>query len=107
METVGGIRPLEPGWSRFAIAPVPGPGLDWSKASFHSPRGKISVSWELGAAGLEVEATVPANTTARVVLPTDHGRMECVGAGRKWAKRAADNTFEVPAGHYRFSTGRP
>ncbi|NQX10358.1 hypothetical protein HQQ80_01825 [Microbacteriaceae bacterium VKM Ac-2855] len=44
--TVGGIAPLEPGYRRVLLAPVPGPGLNWCETSLDSPAGRIPVRWE-------------------------------------------------------------
>lgn len=41
---LGGLRPLEPGYRRFAVEPVPG-DLPSAALSFESVFGRIDVSW--------------------------------------------------------------
>ena len=43
--TIGGIRALAPGYARVRIAPRPGGGLTWARASHVSPHGLIAVAW--------------------------------------------------------------
>ena len=79
---VGGIRQLDghPGYERFAVAPRPGGGISWARVRHDSPRGRIAVSWRTGAAGLELDLTVPPASSAEVSLP-DGTRAEA-GPGR-------------------------
>ncbi|WP_432491475.1 family 78 glycoside hydrolase catalytic domain [Kineococcus auxinigenes] len=67
--TVAGLAPLEPGYARSLIAPQPGGGLTWARASLDTPHGELAVHWRQGDAGLEAEVTVPAGTTAVLRLP--------------------------------------
>lgn len=76
-ETVGGIRP--DGENRFVIAPQPGSALDCAEASYDSLYGTVSCRWERKNDGVEYQITVPANTTANVILPD--GTVETVSAG--------------------------
>ncbi|WP_308797433.1 family 78 glycoside hydrolase catalytic domain [Agromyces silvae] len=73
--SIGGIAPAEPGYRDIRIEPVPGGGLTSATGSFDSRYGTISSSWRIVEGGFELDATVPANTTATVVLP----------AGTQWA----------------------
>ncbi|GAA2135439.1 family 78 glycoside hydrolase catalytic domain [Glycomyces algeriensis] len=67
--TAAGLAPLEPGYRRLLVAPVPLAGLDWAAAAHETPYGRAAVRWEAADGGLVVRATVPPNTSARVVLP--------------------------------------
>jgi alpha-L-rhamnosidase len=68
--TVGGISPLEPGYARVLVAPRPGGGLTWAKASLRTPHGRVGVSWSLaGDGGLAADVEVPDGVTAVVRLP--------------------------------------
>jgi alpha-L-rhamnosidase len=71
---VAGLRPLEPGYRRFRVAPRPGGGLTWAEAHHDSPYGPIDVRWERDGDRLDVDVTVPPGTTAEVVLPTGDAR---------------------------------
>jgi len=73
--TVGGLSPLEPGWSRALVKPQPGGTLTSAKTSFDSPYGKYAVSWELHGEVLSVDVRVPPNGHAVVDLPGVHEEM--------------------------------
>ena len=80
--TVGGLSPLEPGWKRFLVRPVPGGTLTSADARFESPQGEASCSWELGGKDdgtVKVKVTVPLNATAVVEKPD--GTVE-LGSGK-------------------------
>ncbi len=77
--SVGGLAPLEPGYRRILVAPQPGGGLTWARASLETPHGLAAVRWDLDGADLQVEITVPEGTEAVLRLP---GRDdETLGAG--------------------------
>jgi alpha-L-rhamnosidase len=67
---VAGIQLLdEPAYRRFRIAPSPGGGLTWAEAVHDSAHGRIESSWRLDGGRYHLHATVPAGTSAEVVLP--------------------------------------
>ncbi|KAF5687155.1 alpha-L-rhamnosidase [Fusarium denticulatum] len=78
--TIAGIQPLEPGWKRIRIAPVPGGTITSCHARFISPYGEVDVSWQLAGDKIHLSATIPGNTEAEVTLPG--GEPEVVGSGR-------------------------
>lgn len=58
-----------PAFKHFTIQPHIGDGLDWVEATYESMYGEIKSAWRKSeAGGIELEVTVPANTTARVRL---------------------------------------
>src|SRR5690606_8251566 len=58
-----------PAFKHFTIQPHIGAGLDWVEATYKSRHGEIKSAWRKSeAGGIELEVTVPANTTARVRL---------------------------------------
>ena len=87
-QIIGGIAPLEPGYSRVLIAPQPGGDIQWARSSLESRHGKISVAWFRDGKGLiELEVAVPEGVTALVQLP---GMSEQeLGSGRH---RVSSNT---------------
>ncbi|WEH19733.1 alpha-L-rhamnosidase [Streptomyces sp. VNUA24] len=94
--TVAGLAPAAPGYRRLRIAPVPGGGLSHAEAGLRTPYGDAAVSWSLSGGELTVEALVPPNTSADVLLP---GREEQrVGSGRHtWTvSLATDDTARAP-----------
>lgn len=66
-ESVCGIRP--DGENRFVIAPVPGGTLTYAKASYRSIYGTVESSWQKQENGTVITVALPANTTARLILP--------------------------------------
>ena len=69
-QTVAGIDMAEPGFQRLLIHPQPAEGLTWVKASYGSIHGRIATQWKTADGKLAVIVSIPANTTATVVLPT-------------------------------------
>lgn len=60
---VGGIAPLEPGYAKVLIAPRPGGGLTWARASLATRHGLVEVHWRQAGHDLVVEVAVPPGTT--------------------------------------------
>jgi len=79
---VGGVRPTSPGFSTFDIKPTVD-GLAWAKVQVPTVKGMVTVAWQKpvaatgpagsgkdsGGSGLDLMATIPANTLAEVWLP--------------------------------------
>ncbi len=74
-EYICGIQPLadQPenlGFKHFRLAPQPGKSLQYARAEFDSPYGRIKSGWTRGKNGkITYTFTIPVNTTAEVVLP--------------------------------------
>lgn len=83
--SIAGIRedPAAPGFKHFVLAPVFDasgrlPGVD---AAFESPYGTIRSAWTRASGGAYTWSfTVPANTTATVVLPSGEKKEYAAGA---------------------------
>lgn len=74
--SVGGISPLDPGWKRIRVRPVPGGNLTHAKVEFDGPYGLIKCSWRLDQEAPEkerfkMELVTPPNSHAVVTLPCD------------------------------------
>jgi alpha-L-rhamnosidase len=67
--TVAGLAPAEPGYRKVRVAPQPGGGLTWAKASLRTPHGEVTVAWELTDGELSCQVTLPEGVTADVDLP--------------------------------------
>jgi alpha-L-rhamnosidase len=73
--SIGGITPLMPGYSQVLIAPQPGGGILWARASLETKHGKIAVSWSQDDGGpLELDVRVPDGVAALVRLPDSQER---------------------------------
>lgn len=96
-ESLGGIRPdpEHPGFERFILRPCFLPGLEWAKAEYLSPRGKISSHWAAGNGALEWTFTIPEKSFATVILPPSR-KAEI----RLNGEQVADRTFELGAGDW-------
>lgn len=64
-----GISPAAPGYAEVSIAPVPGGGLTWARATLDSPHGHIRVAWNTDGNLFQLEVDVPTNVVAHVTLP--------------------------------------
>ena len=72
-EYLGGIRALEPGYSKIQLKPYPIEGLDYVNCAYNSVSGRIESHWKRKGNQFEWDFTIPANTTAEVCLPTANG----------------------------------
>jgi alpha-L-rhamnosidase len=77
---LAGLAPAEPGYRRLRIAPTVLNGLSHARSEQLTPYGKALVEWVVANGTLTVDALVPPNTMAEVILPADR-RLE-VGPGR-------------------------
>ncbi len=66
-----GIEAFEPGYKKILIQPHFTKKLNFSRASFESPYGSIASGWERKDGKIMVRVTIPANTSALIVLPSD------------------------------------
>lgn len=58
-----------PGYKKIKIQPMPGGGITYAKASIDTVRGNVSCGWKKENNIFIVEFTIPANTTADIILP--------------------------------------
>lgn len=79
--TIGGLTPTEPGYRRMDICPHPGGGLTYARGRHITPYGLAECTWKIEDGKIDLDAVVPANTTARVILlGSDSAPIE-VGSG--------------------------
>ena len=82
-EYLGGIRALEPGYSKIQLKPYPIEGLDFVDCAFQSVSGRIESHWKRNGTSFEWDIVIPANTTAEVCLPTAKGyEIKTYGSGK-------------------------
>jgi alpha-L-rhamnosidase len=60
----------KPGYKHIYIKPQPEHDISFARASLESMYGEIKSAWEKKDGRMTVEATIPANTTATVILPS-------------------------------------
>jgi alpha-L-rhamnosidase len=70
-ETVAGIAPdpAAPGYKRFIVHPIMGPGINSARASLMTMHGEIKTAWNYSAHRFHLDLTVPVNTMATVYVP--------------------------------------
>jgi len=112
---VGGIQPMKPGFAEVLIRPRMAGPLTWANADYRSVRGTISSRWKRENDRVSLNITIPANTTATVVLPTrreseilESGSPVERAEGVRVLERGADSTtMRVGSGEYRFVATLP
>jgi alpha-L-rhamnosidase len=104
-----GIEAGKPGYKEIIIQPLLTRRLDYSKAGFESQYGTIASGWQRKEGKIQVNITIPANTTATIVLPcSDIARITENGAPLVADKRAwvsVDNGKDLTAGKTRLQRG--
>ena len=91
---VAGLAPAEPGYARLRIEPHPLDGFDFASAEHQTPYGRAKVRWERAGDEIAVEALVPANAEADVVLP-DGSRHEVGSGTHRWTVAAPAPLTEI------------
>jgi alpha-L-rhamnosidase len=111
VENLGGIRTDGPAYKNIVIAPVIDEKLGRCQVTYHCVHGEIESSWKRKAKGLEMDVTIPANTTARVAIPAtsvesvkESGKLLSAAEGIASAKLDGDRVWvEVGSGEYHFA----
>lgn len=104
--------PAGPGFKKIIIRPMPVGDLKWVEATYRSVRGPISVRWDRDGKRFQLAATIPANTTATVYLPSDAGSLVLENGvdvvqspGVDFLRREGDrNVYAVGSGSYKFNS---
>jgi alpha-L-rhamnosidase len=65
-----GMEIGKPGYKHILIQPQPDKRLKYAKASYESSYGQISSGWEMQDGKLVVKVKIPANTSAKITLPS-------------------------------------
>lgn len=71
-QVIAGISPGEPGYKYIQLKPQPDARLDYAKASYESRYGRIESGWVREGNMLQVNVTIPPNTTAHITLPNTY-----------------------------------
>lgn len=113
-EDIGGIRPDDAavGFDRITICPNIVGGLTHADAKYQSLRGLIGCQWRDEAGKLQMNVTIPPNTTATVYVPTtdaasvtEGGKPAAQATGvRQLPSQSRAAVFEVGGGQYRFTS---
>lgn len=93
----GGIQqsPASVAFTDLAIAPAVAGSLTPASATYQSPRGRIATSRQVGTGSIELDVSVPPNTTATVTLPLAAAGDDGVKA--TWRVGPGDRRFRAAA----------
>lgn len=107
VERVAGLAPdpRQPGYRHFYIQPQPGIPLTHARAEYQTPYGMAISGWKKVAGELMIEALVPPNTTATLVLPTEGGEPTVMESGRRQEPERSGDRLGIPLmpGRYHFT----
>ncbi|MBR0160290.1 MAG: family 78 glycoside hydrolase catalytic domain [Oscillospiraceae bacterium] len=88
-----GLRNLEPGYKKFAVAPQFIKGITWAKLEYESVYGTIKTAWRCEKGTITVDLTVPVNTVALLTLP-EREEVLTLGSGSYHYEYATDTRLE-------------
>lgn len=67
--TITGLQETAPGYKKILVAPQPGGTLTSAAAELQTLYGVAKSSWKIESGLLKLDITIPANTTAEILLP--------------------------------------
>ncbi len=110
-QVVAGIAPGAPGYRHTIFQPQPGGGLTFASATYQSLYGEIAANWQNDGERFQLTVTVPANTTATVVIPARLGRriteggiaLESAVGIRRVSHEQKATSIEIGSGMYMFT----
>ncbi len=73
--TIGGVAPLEPGYSKVLVAPRPGGGLTEAETELETPHGRVAVRWSVSGDGFTVDVDLPEGVEGVLRLPGQDDRL--------------------------------
>ena len=104
------IDPENPGYKHILLYPHPGGQLTRASAELNSMYGPVKSAWNLDQAQFTYEVTIPANTTATVMLPhADPATVTInqlpLSANKEYkAEQKGDQTIvQLGSGNYKFT----
>lgn len=81
---IAGIEPLEGGYRRFRVRPLPGGGLSWARGAVRTPFGRAASSWRIEGGRMLLTVEVPVSARCEVELP-DGSRHELASGVHEFA----------------------
>ena len=106
--TLAGIQPDEnqPGFDHILIKPFIPDSLSFVRASAQTVRGRVAVEWTKKNGSLQLNVTLPANSTATVYAPAASAKQVQSTPPLKptrFEKGAA--VYQIGSGNYEFRVG--
>ena len=114
VENIGGIHSAAPSYKQILIAPELDDKVTSASIAYRSIRGLIDTDWTMSDGKLLFNVSIPANTTAQVVLPaasadavTESGHALDKAAGVSFQRVEGQNVIlSLGSGHYAFAMPR-
>ena len=111
-ESLGGIRPVAPGFKQIDLTPHGYTQLAWAKTDYASPYGRIVSDWRSERRVFFWSVTIPPNTTATVSVParsvadvTENGQPAATSTGVKFLRLENGRAiYAVESGRYEFKS---
>ncbi|MFD1672646.1 family 78 glycoside hydrolase catalytic domain [Agrilactobacillus yilanensis] len=91
---VGGLSQLRPGFEKSMIAPLPNQKIGHCQCQLETSYGSLACTWQLEASELKMTVTIPANTTAVVVLPNVKDKAAVIEQVNQVTNQCADFKFQ-------------
>ena len=91
---IAGINPLEPGYKKILLKPVLTHSITKLKASLETIYGTIDSAWSCKNGIIKVDVTIPANTTAVLILPEKEEQLE-LGSGNYHYEYETNTSLEI------------
>ena len=102
---LAGIQPGSPGFKKIIIAPQPVGDVTWVKARYESIRGPIVSDWQRNEKSFSLKVSIPANTTAEVIVPTKNpDEVKADSGARLLQIEDGRAVFAIGSGKYSFSS---
>ncbi|NNF32525.1 MAG: family 78 glycoside hydrolase catalytic domain [Saprospiraceae bacterium] len=111
-ERIAGIKASTAGYKTILINPLPGGPLTSATAEYQSPYGLIKSAWKIVDDKFIINAAVPPNTTAKIIIPANTGE-ELLLEGITFSENSnvkliekSENAFELQLepGSYEFTS---
>ncbi len=102
-EDLAGIKNAGHGFDKIMMKPVFVEGLDYAEASYDSRYGTIESKWQRSGNSLKWNVTIPANTTATVIVPAKYNVAK-VKHAHSISRNGDDVVIELGSGKYVIET---
>lgn len=108
-QDIAGLAAVDPGYRTLDLHPRPGGGLTRASAWHETPYGRAESAWRLRGSKVVATARVPANTSARILLPARTRKsIQTAGPSRVTLRKDPEGyRTELCPGRWRFTIANP
>jgi alpha-L-rhamnosidase len=106
---IAGLAPGAPGYRTLDLHPRPGGGLTHASAWHETPNGRVESAWRITGSKVVCRVRVPANTTARLLVPARSRKSITVAGPARATMHREPSGFraELCPGRWRFTVSKP